>query len=463
MANLAAEIASVESTMERLAQRRTTLRRKINALSPTAQLPTEILTEIFRLVCQRTEDDGRLITPLLFGGICKEWRDISWSTPLLWNTVCLHLSRTMHGSRVQLLREWLLRANTSPLYIKLTSDDEDEATFCSLHTIIETLVVRSTYWYSLDCLLPFQCHDLLRDHYFPMLKSVSVHPPKGTISTFSEPPNMFLSAPKLFDVDLSGYNFPAIVLPWEQLRRFKTQFLTVAECLKVLRRSPKIKECHLESVYSPEIIASPVSETLYSGLESLDLSLIKGSAISLLDSVTLPSLRELRVNYSGVGGLLMSATRSLVLRSGCDLRWLCIEKHNFHTDDLISCLKMIPSLTHLRLFSSGDATHTSMGLTESLVSMLDRSRHASPLLPNLTSLEYRGRVFCGLPAILALAESRHCFVAEHASGEEARALPRLCMLEITSTAHYDVPREAQETIARLRAAGMAISVCSITT
>ena len=42
-----------------------------------------------------------------------------------------------------------------------------------------------------------------------------------------------------------------------QLRRFKTQFLTVAECLKVLKRSPSLKDCHLDRVYSPEIFPSP--------------------------------------------------------------------------------------------------------------------------------------------------------------------------------------------------------------
>jgi hypothetical protein len=49
----------------------------------------------------------------------------------------------------------------------------------------------------------------------------------------SEPSNIFLSAPKLLDVDLSGYNYSAMMLPWEleQLRRFKKQPLTVAETI----------------------------------------------------------------------------------------------------------------------------------------------------------------------------------------------------------------------------------------
>lgn len=60
--------------------------------------------------------------------------------------------------------------------------------------------------------------DILENDHFLMLTSVSMRPPKGTISAFSEPPNMFLSAPKLLDVDLSGYNFSVMVLPWDQVQ-----------------------------------------------------------------------------------------------------------------------------------------------------------------------------------------------------------------------------------------------------
>ena len=45
------------------------------------------------------------------------------------------------------------------------------------------------------------------------------------------------------------YKYSAVTPPREQLQRFKTQFLTVAERLKVLGRSPSLKESHLDSVY----------------------------------------------------------------------------------------------------------------------------------------------------------------------------------------------------------------------
>ena len=131
-------------------------------------------------------------TAHFLGGICKDWRQIAWSTPLIWNMV----SRKAHGSQVQLLRNWLLRANSSP---KLTFGDEHESKFCSVCAIwsMDVLVTRSTYWKSFNCLLPPQCDDIL--NHFPMLTSISLRSP-GTISTFSQPPNMFFSAPELIVV-----------------------------------------------------------------------------------------------------------------------------------------------------------------------------------------------------------------------------------------------------------------------
>ena len=59
-----------------------------------------------------------------------------------------------------------------------------------------------------------------------------------------------LSAPNLLNLYLSGYKFSTMMLSWKQLRRSKAQILTVADFLKVLKRSPSLKECHSERVYS---------------------------------------------------------------------------------------------------------------------------------------------------------------------------------------------------------------------
>ncbi|KAF8896876.1 hypothetical protein CPB84DRAFT_1848057 [Gymnopilus junonius] len=454
-ASLEAEMIRVEKTIESLSQRRTILRRKINALSLTAQLPPEILIEIFRLVSHSPSETTERHIPLFFGGVCKEWRDIAWSTPLLWNTVSLHVSRKTHGSQVHLLRDWLLRAQESPLHIKLTTDDEHESIFCSLRAIMDVLVTRSMYWHSLDCLLPPQCHDVLKDSQFPMLTSVCIRPPKGTISTFSEPPDMFLSAPKLLDVDLSGYNFAAMVLPWEQLRKFKTQFLTVGECLKVCRRSPNLKECHLESVYSPDLLSSPTLNPLHCELEYLDVTLIKGAAITLLDNITLPSLRDLRIHYSGPNGFLLSAISSLVVRSSCNLQRLHIRKQHFLDDDLIPCLEAIPSLSDLHLAAISD---TSIGLTQRLVEVLHPSYQSGhPLLPNLRSFEFHGPVSADLQSVGAMLSARwHEKRIDLTSEPNTSPIAQLAKVQIIFPMQGDLTDEFLEEVSRLSGEGMVL-------
>lgn len=460
MTQLESEISLIEMMMERLAAQRAILQRSINALSPISRLPPEILTEIFRMTCQASADPTQRITPLFFGGICKEWREIAWSTPLLWNRVCLNVSRKTHGAQTSLLGEWLLRAKSSPLFIKLTSEDEHEAIFCSLRAILDVLVTRAAYWYSFDCLLPPQCHDALKNYEFPILTSVSLRPPKGTISTFSEPPSMFLSAPRLIDVDLSGYNFSAMVLPWDQLRRFKTQFLTVTECLKVLRRSPALLECYLESVYSPE---SFDSLPLYSDLDLLKVFLIKSAAISLLDNLTLPRLRILDVDGTGPGSTLLSSIRSLVLRSSCNLQSLILERRNesgLKDDDIIACLTMIPCISHLCfVFKGTELLDPSFALSEKLAARFRPSSQSDDLLlPNLACFEYRGAVTCETRTLVDMLSERW-----HVSGGGAlRGVSRLKRAEIIRTAApYFVHFTEQADLDDLVKEGMEVKVYSI--
>ena len=446
--------------MVQFAQRRAFLRRRINGLSPTARIPSEILTEIFQTACQLVDDDHKqAVTPLFIGSICRLWRDIAWSTPLLWNTILLHVSQKRHGAKLQLLGDWLLRARTAPLFIKLTAEDEHESIDCAFQAVMQVLVTRSHYWHTFDSLLPPQCHHIFKNINFPMLTSVSVHPPKSTISTFNTPPDMFLTAPKLLDVDLSGYNFAFMVLPWEQVRRFRTQLLTVTECLKVLQQSPNLQECHLEHVYSPDSFTSKTI-TLHTQLKHLDVMLIKATSMSLFDSITLPSLSHLRIHYSGPEKLLLSSITSLVLRSSCKLERFTVEKYQFEDADLISCLEAIPSLSHLHLEMLG-FSNPDMGLTRQFVASLDPLSNSSRfLLPNLKYFEYKGRVLCDCRTMVDMLAHRW-----HLSGDgtcqNISGVSQLKLAEVLSTVRYHVSADVQEELRKLSEEGMLIRVESL--
>ena len=157
VASLEEEIALIETKMAQLAQRRVFLRRKINGLSPMTKIPSDILIEIFQIACKPVYNSYKVwqvATPLFIGSICRLWRDVAWSTPSLWSTIFLHVSRTHHDTQIQLLGDWLLNARSTPLCIKLTTENEHESVIYALEAIMRILVTRSDYWLTFDSQLP---------------------------------------------------------------------------------------------------------------------------------------------------------------------------------------------------------------------------------------------------------------------------------------------------------------------
>ena len=326
--------------MAQLGQRHAFCRRRINELSsPTARIPPEILIEIFQIACQPVDDDFRArqaTTPLFIGSICRFWRDVAWSTPFLWSTVFLHVSRKHHATQIQLLEDWLLNAKSAPLSIKITSEGQLKFVLCAFEEIMRILFNRSDYWLTFNsCFLHSKFRNILKKTSFPMLTSISLR---------SSAAEMFLNAPKLVNVTLLGHSFPPI-LPWGQLRTFRTGKMPVNECLKVLRKSPSLNECHFEGVYTQDGI---ISKTILSHaqLKHLHTTLDDYWATSLFDGITLPSLSGLHIQYDHDHDkwLPLSSITSLVLRSACNLERLTI-KFRFNNVDLIPCLEVIPSLT----------------------------------------------------------------------------------------------------------------------
>lgn len=415
VAELQAEMAQVDDLMQRLATHRSDLRRRINILAPISRLPPEILLEIFALACQAPST-----TPLFFGSICTSWRTLAWNTPTLWSSITLKVTHPhpKSDSQLQLLWEWLLRANNLALNIKLFTTEEDESTFLSFHSIMEVLVTRSMYWGSIECLLPPQCHDILARGDYPLLTKVLFRPPKGTISTFNQPPAMFARAPRLIDADLSGYDFSSMYLPWDQLCKFHTQFLTVAECLKVLSQAPKLAQCYLHNVYLPDNhLFSPAlthSHLIHPTLATLDLMLVKGSGTSLLDAVSLPALKELGLHYGGTENVPLRPVISLVSRSACQLRVLTLSRTIFSEEDLVRCLEAIPTLQEL-FVCVREVTHVTLGhangggLSDEFMARMLGPREGDGrclFLPKLKVLSYEGPMTCSMNGLLDALEGR---------------------------------------------------------
>ena len=285
-----------------------------------------------------------------------------------------------------------------------------------------------------------------------MLTSVSLYSPIGT---FFDPPDMFLAAPKLVNVNLLFHIFP-VVLPWEQARRFRTQSLTVTECLKFLGRSLNLQECHFEHIYSQFIskIIMPHAQ-----LKHFHVWLNNPETfMSLFDGITLPSLSKLCIQYNGSKRLPLSFITSLVLRSACNLERFTIGIQ-FNYADLIPCLEAVPSLTflHLEMLRGPD-----MGLTRHFVALLNPLSNSSQLLlPNLKYFfEFKGLVLCDCRTIVDMLAHRW-----HSSDDgrisQGFRVSKLQLAEVLSTVPYHVTADVQEELRNLLEEGMLVRIESL--
>ncbi|KAF7364864.1 hypothetical protein MVEN_00356700 [Mycena venus] len=93
LAKLDAQIEEIEITLSQLKEKRTLLKAPIDAhralISPMRHVPLDVLQEIF-FPCLPTEHNALIDpaeAPLLLGRICRHWRSVSYSTPMLWSSI----------------------------------------------------------------------------------------------------------------------------------------------------------------------------------------------------------------------------------------------------------------------------------------------------------------------------------------------------------------------------------------
>ncbi|KAF9054554.1 hypothetical protein BJ165DRAFT_728692 [Panaeolus papilionaceus] len=148
------ELARIEEQIQALQQRAEDIKPAITQyriiLSPTRAVPDDILREIFNTTMQLNSDDA--ITsrrecntpPVLFTHVCRRWREVAHSTPLLWRKHSIILPALVRlgnlGVRTSLLndaisrqcsslnqeavrlQQWLKRAGALPLRLSVYQD-----------------------------------------------------------------------------------------------------------------------------------------------------------------------------------------------------------------------------------------------------------------------------------------------------------------------------------------------------
>ncbi|KAF5319758.1 hypothetical protein D9619_008629 [Psilocybe cf. subviscida] len=456
LTELNAELVLVDKMARYLEERRMLLKHRMNADSPIGRLPAELFIQI----CQECD-----VTPLQLGSVCQDWRRIIWSTPLLWSSLSIHVRWRTGTTKCNLLKQWLRRAETTPLRIKVTADNDcDEA----LYGIFKMLVSRAAFWGSIDCVVPAPAYELLENCTFPLLTSVKLRPASSTLTTFfTEPPKMFDAVPRLVDLDLLGYNTAPEGVMWARLRSLKSQALRVPDLLDILRCSPSLVECQARKIYGTtdefgdiDYGGTSLGDTLqHTNLTCLDVSLLSVAALPLLDSIALPSLLRLKVKYNGPGSILHRIT-GLLERSRCRLRALDIEEPNLMLANLIICLKATPSLEDLHIMSSeASVSPASIGGTwgKELVHLMN-PRYSDPLLPLLVSFDYYGPLLCDVVDLLDMLQHRRVPKADCLGWTPDNPHTWIRSVNVTSVKTYNMTKDDSDHIRNLTRSEVCLTI-----
>ncbi|KAF8152870.1 hypothetical protein K438DRAFT_375094 [Mycena galopus ATCC 62051] len=146
------------------------------------RIPDDILREIF-VTCLPTAPNliDPAEAPILLGCICRHWRAVAHTTPILWSSI--HISAlprvsAEHGAEIlsRVLERWLQRAATCPLTVSVTDnglhDSHPDTNLISLLINCSQRLQHLALVGDTGALLPFL---RLPPESLPLLQSIRLH------------------------------------------------------------------------------------------------------------------------------------------------------------------------------------------------------------------------------------------------------------------------------------------------
>ena len=479
IAALESEIAHTQAVLFRQQEEYRRLRSKFNSLSPINQLPAEIKTEIFHrtlgpLASSKETEEGE--TPFFLGKICQSFRYFVWSTPILWTTIRLWLTKARYKAQTDLLRDWLSRTANYPISFSL--DTIESLKPWTSHPPVEILTLLasvSPQWKEVRFLLPdtaYQCF-----HANPGVEKALPLLTAATAYLTIERQLDISMAPQLSDLHLDNFALPDILAPWHQLRELSIDSCTMDEIRLIFSNAPLIIRCTFKEI-DQEMWEDPLDLKLFrrhvsvlEHLEYLELNFcheLTFSGVSwILEQVNFPSLHE--VSLAGPFGFTPKAFLLQIMTPFRSSKFL--ENFTFYNTRkplgnhvLTQVLENIPSVKDLTL----DFCETSSGdefFSEELLKRL-YSPHADIVLPNLQHFTY-----CG-PASLTehmhlfrdvlVYRFRQCDFRSVEVDSEQRTVSQIKSVNVTSSSYFVISPDIQEELDTLRRDGLELSIIHCT-
>jgi hypothetical protein len=315
-------------------------------LSPVRRLPPELLGEIFHhCLPQDYQEKGAHNAVMLPSHVCKHWRDVALSIPILWTNIVLHVTNETFKSQTALVTTWFSRSGVSPLSFTLEGRE-------NVRPILAFLLQYCNRWQYINLSVPLETLRSLEvaKGHLQRLETMRINGVSGRMPYSVE--HVFESAPRLRKVSSS---FRLVrngrCVSWSHLVELDARFVsyTVEDCLALLRSMKNLQKLKICVDSGTGVEEGHCRFAFSHPLVSLDV-LGTGARI-LFDHITLPSLRELIADEIDCEWLCRFT--SLLERSSPPLQSFSVgfpmDVGDIWEDNLTQVLHHIPSLRSLCL------------------------------------------------------------------------------------------------------------------
>ncbi|KAF7316520.1 hypothetical protein MIND_00171200 [Mycena indigotica] len=396
-------------------------------ISPIRQLPDDVLQEIF-VACLPANSNCVMSAseaPLLLGRICSAWRDLAFSTPVLWSRLHCYAPGSVRtdpfGAEIPAIatkierhldayKAWLARTGNRPLSVSVYHGQE-QWSCATTSPFLDVLVSLAARWEFIQVsasermLTVFS--NLTRDQV-PLLKSLELQEVSGPTFVGGEETHWgscdILSGPKFCQLSASVAVFRSLSTPkhWNSLHKLVVaskarlgmsldNSLSADHVLALLRQCPNLQYGRFQLDRSPDARDTSVFE--HNSLRTLifETQYDNSQFETLSRRVLLPQLRHLRCSGKIESSRAAKAAR-IFFAAAKRLDSIDVNVDFFTRSSLEDFLRQItPSFTTLSLrgpqhqFDWRESAHV---FDDALLQALVDPKQ--PLVPNLEclSLDY---------------------------------------------------------------------------
>lgn len=358
--------------------------------------------------------------PLLLCHVCRQWRNIVFSSPRLWTSLSVLIRLGAAVPAPDLVALWLSRSGALPLNLALRQQNESFANCIAAGRILDVFEQRSSQWGKVHFELfgPLATRlglagtkdlPLLRDFWLSVLDNLSEEDEEGLFRVFSHVPllrNLHVSrVPRLY---LSGHSIAQ--LPWRQLTDLSLDYVPAVEtALRIFDMCPNLESCSMKIDITQGF---PLYDPLQlPKLHTLSINLGFESLARFLDQLTLPQLIDLTVSIRGPLEQYRWAQEqfdAFLTRSGCRIQRLEIHDTGMISQEFESCVQH-PGLQALAELVIKDTKGWTLDpfVTQAALDLL--AVPASHSFSHTDGREYPHS--CFLPSLQQLTIHGNCFIS----------------------------------------------------